>query len=134
MTISPDNEASPMPTASTTIELEPSPSAEQEITLIANNWAPLFAAGEGHSCSHMTQPLCERIACVRVGGSKIRNCTPPTRAFRKSFEDATVQEIAIKRHRAAVRFSNGKVIELYGDGARGRSPSLRGNAGREFFE
>ncbi|MGH2992132.1 MAG: inorganic diphosphatase [Solirubrobacterales bacterium] len=59
----------------------------------------------------MAQPLCERIACERISGP-IRNCTPPSSAFRKSFEGATVQDIAIKGDQAAARFSNGEAVEL----------------------
>jgi len=40
------------------------------------------------------------------------NCKPPSDAFRKSFEGASVQDIAIKGDRAAARFSNGEVVEL----------------------
>lgn len=83
----------------------------QEIERIGNQWASVFASFS-NTCVHMSQPLCERIACVRVGGFKIKNCTPPTRAFRRSFEDATVEDIMIVGNRAAARFSNGEVIEL----------------------
>ena len=110
----------------------PSLSPEQEIERIGNSWAPLFSAGQ--SCRYMTQPLCERIACIRVGGIKIRNCTPPTSAFRNSFAEATVLDIEIKGHRAAARFSNGAVIELYGDAGTWSIHKLGGNAGRRFFE
>jgi hypothetical protein len=60
----------------------------------------------------MTQPLCERIACERVGGLRIRNCTRPTSVFRRSFKNAIVLDIAFKRRRAAARFSNGEVVEF----------------------
>ena len=80
----------------------------QEIERVGNEWASVFASFS-HTCAHMSQPLCERIACTRVSDSKIRNCTPPTRAFRRSFEGATVEDIVLKGGRAAVRFSNGEV-------------------------
>lgn len=82
----------------------------------------------------MTQPLCERIACVRVGGVKIRNCTPPTSVFRRSFEEAIVLDIAFKRSRAAARFSNGEVVEFEGVGDTWWMRKLGANAGRGFFE
>ena len=119
---------------------EPTLSPTLKIEQTGNNWAPLFAANDRAACEFQTQPLCERIACERVGGFKIRNCTPPSTALQKSFEGATVQDIAIKGDRAAVRFSNGEVVELEGDA----DPSplagvwyvhkLVGNAGRGFFE
>jgi hypothetical protein len=116
------------------------PSLEQEIEQTSNEWARLFA-GDRHmpapgTCQHMSQPACERIACVRVGGFKIRDCTPLSSAFRKSFEGATVQAIAIKGHRAAARFSNGQVIELeHVQGLGGWAiVKLGGNPGRDLFE
>jgi hypothetical protein len=112
------------------------------ITQVANDWAPLFAAGDQESCQYQTQPLCERIACARVGGATIENCTPPTRAFRRLFESAVVEDVAIGRtpgdfggKQAAVRFSNGEVVLLWqAVGAAG--PWMvhdLGSAGREFF-
>jgi hypothetical protein len=83
----------------------------QEIEQIGNEWASLFAS-DLQTCQDMSQPLCERIACERAGGIKIRNCTPPTRAFRRSFEGATVEDIVIKGGRAAARFSNGEVVMI----------------------
>jgi hypothetical protein len=66
----------------------------------------------------MGQPLCERIDCERVGARKIENCTPPSAAFRRSFEDARVEKVVVKGARVAARFSNGEVIEFHGDGGR----------------
>jgi hypothetical protein len=86
---------------------------EWEMERIANGWARAFAA-DGRSCYHMTQPLCERIGCERVGGFKIPNCTPPTTAYRRSFGKARLEEIAIKGKRVAARFSNGELITLIG--------------------
>ena len=95
----------------------PSLTPEQEIERIGNEWGLLFAAGPlTAACEYETQPLCERIACVRIGGIKIRNCTRPTSAFRNSFFGALVQEVEIKGHRAAARFSNGALVEFWGDG------------------
>lgn len=109
------------------------PPDRQEIERSANEWASFFAAGS-RGCSTMSQPLCERIACVRVGAGEKQNCKPPSDAFRKSFEGATVQDIAIKGDRAAARFSNGEVVVL------GRVidgwliAKFGGKAGHEFFE
>ena len=123
--------------ASTTREpatsLTPRLSPKREIEQVGNRWAALFARGED-DCYHMTQPLCERIACERVGGVEIRNCTPPTSVFRRSFEDAIVLDIAFKRHAAAARFSNGEVVEFGGDGGTWFMRKLGANAGRGFFE
>jgi hypothetical protein len=111
--------------------------AEQEIERDGNAWAVRFAAGPlSAACEYETQPLCERIACQRVRGIKIRNCTRPTSAFRNSFFGATVQDIEIKGNppRAAARFSNGEVVELYGDGGSWAIAELGGKAGSTFFE
>ncbi len=127
-------------------------SPEQRVEQTGNEWASLFAAVDaGTSCAYETQPVCERIACERVGDVPIKNCTPPSAAFRRSFEDATVQDIAMKGRKAAVKFSNGEAVELAqvekyphcigsacpGEG-RGRTvwwvSKFGGNAGREFFE
>jgi hypothetical protein len=62
----------------------------------------------------MTQPVCELVSCERVGGYTIPDCTPVDAAYRKSFEDARVEEIASKGRRVAARFSNGELIQLVG--------------------
>ena len=125
---------------------------EQEVEQTGNEWASLFAAGGARTgCAYETQPVCERIACQHVGHVPIKNCTPPSAAFRRSFEDATVQDIAIKGQNAGVKFSNGEAVELVqvekyphciGSACpgEGRVPTVwwvskfGGNAGREFFE
>jgi hypothetical protein len=105
---------------------------EWEMEQIANRWARAFALG---GCSHMRQPLCERIDCERVGHVKIRNCTPLTTAYRRSFQKARVEEIAIRGERVAARFSNGEVIELVGVvGGRWFVHEVGGKAGRWVFE
>jgi hypothetical protein len=109
------------------------PPSRREIERIGNEWASLFAASS-RGCRAMSQPLCGRIVCERPGGFKIMNCKPPSDAFRKSFEGATVEDIVIKRDRAAARFSNGEVVEL-GRVIDGWLVSkLGGKAGRGFFE
>jgi hypothetical protein len=79
----------------------------------------------------MAQPACEQIVCERVGHRAIRNCEPVSEAFQKSFAEATVQHIGIKDRRAAVKFSNGGVVELGGPGW--LIDKVGGNAGRGFF-
>ena len=107
---------------------------KQEITRIGNSWGRLFAAADRRACRYMTQPACERVVCQRVGSGPIPNCTLPSSMFRRSFEDATVQAVVIKGHRAGARFSNGELVEFYGDGGTWSIHKLGGNAGREFFE
>ena len=85
-----------------------------EIERTANKWASLFAAGS-RTCKLMTQPACERLNCERISGP-IRNCTPPSSKFRKSFEDATVQDLIVPGDKAAARFSNGETVKLEYDG------------------
>jgi hypothetical protein len=113
---------------------DPADSPELEMERIANRWARVFASAKG-GCSHMTQPLCERIACERVGQVTIGNCTPPTTAYRRSFEKARVQEIAIKGEQVAARFSNGEPITLVGVvGGGWLVHEVGGQAGRKVFE
>ena len=107
---------------------------KQEIGRIGNSWGRLFAAADRHACRYMSQPACERVACQRLGSGPIPNCTLPSSKFRRSFEGATVQAVVIKGHRAAARFSNGVLVEFYGDGGTWSIHKLGGNAGREFFE
>jgi hypothetical protein len=110
---------------------------EWEMERIANRWARVFASTRSWArCSgHMTQPLCERIACERAGGSKIPNCTPPTTAYRRSFGKARIEEIAIKGERVAARFSNGEMITLVGVvGGNWLVHKVGGNAAHNVFE
>ncbi len=84
-------------------------SQQEKIELAGNEWAPLFA-GRERFCELMTQPACGRLSCKGIGS--IENCKPPSLEFRKSFEDATVEDVAIAGDKAAARFSNGETIEL----------------------
>jgi hypothetical protein len=112
-------------------------SSEEKVQETADLWARLFAAADDDAaCRYETQPLCERITCERISGP-IENCQPPSSALRKSFEDATVQDIAIKGDRAAARFLNGEAVELFHatrDGDVWWIAKFGGNAGRKFFK
>jgi hypothetical protein len=130
----PDASAPATEPSSAPDRVRPPLSTQQEIQQIGNQWALLFAARDEGSCTFMGQPLCERIACERVGGRKIGNCMPPSAAFRRSFEDARVESVVVKGARVAARFSNGRVIEFHGDGGRWAIVKIGGSAGRGFFE
>ena len=122
-------------TASLSTEQEvvtpPSVTPGEVIVRTVNNWARLFAAGR--SCNrYMTQPACERIVCERVGGIKIRNCTPMPLKAQRSFADATVQDIWIGGDFATVRLSNGETVEF--DIRSGWISKVGGNAGGTVFE
>jgi hypothetical protein len=112
-------------------------SPEEKIDETAGLWARLFAAAADRAaCRYETQPLCERITCERISGP-LENCTPPSSGFRKSFRDATVQDIAIKGDRAAAKFSNGEAVELFHATQEGDVwwiAKFGGNAGRKFFK
>jgi hypothetical protein len=98
-----------------------------------NKWARLF--GAGHRCNRfMGQPACQRIECERVGGIAIQNCTPLSPAVQRSFAGAVVQDIVIRGHWAAARFSNGKTVLLSGDVTRVDWSIAKIGAGRKFFE
>jgi hypothetical protein len=96
--------------------------------LVANHWAALFAV---HSCNrYMGQPVCERLHCHHPVVI-LENCTPMSKAFRKSFADARVEEIKFKGvevirwggpfpfnrpflNLATVEYSNGQVVVFAG--------------------
>jgi hypothetical protein len=87
-------------------------SLEQKVEQAGNKWARLFASADPAACGYMTQPGCVQVTCKRPPtGTTIRTCTRT--ALRKSFADATVQEVAIKGKRAVARFSNGERVELF---------------------
>jgi hypothetical protein len=115
-------------------------SAEQAVELAANEWARLFAASDPAACERFeAQPACERENCQRVGGGKVENCTPPSPAFRNSFRDARVEDVAIDGKFAAARFSNGETVRLErvdGSGPNGIWLIVRfgGDAGRMLLE
>jgi hypothetical protein len=116
-------------------------SSEHRIERIATKWAALLAAGDPRYCDFAGQPVCERMECQRPGGMPIENCTPLSAESRRSFGDATIEDIAIRGDRAAVEFSNGEAIELVKDTTGFEHPvewwwvaQVGGNAGRGFFE
>ena len=112
-----------------------SPGARELITETANNWARLLVSGFEIPPDYMSQPAVEQMTCRRVGAPRpIPNCARPSRAYRQSFWDATVQEIAIKGDRAAARFSNGETIELRSAGRGWLVDKFGENAGRGFFK
>ena len=120
-------------------------SPEQQIERFGNKWAPAFAAG---SNKPWAQPVYDRADCKTRSGRKIKNCTPLSSAYRKSFEDARVQDIAIKYGQAGVnygvagvKFSNGEAVELHFQGAAPGGAEfsalivmIGGKAGRRFFK
>jgi hypothetical protein len=124
-------------TSSTTI-VETLP-PEGQIELNAGLWARHFAAAaDDAACELMaSQPACERLACESVSGP-VENCTPPSARFRKSFENAIVQDIVIKGNRAAAKFSNGEAVELEHATGVGEDDwgiaKFGGIAGRKFFK
>jgi hypothetical protein len=125
-------------------------SATQKIERNANAWARLFAASDPGACEgYMVQPACERLDCMRIGQRPIENCTPPSRAFRRSFRGARVEEVAIQHRRfgegsqfrrAAVRFSNGRTVLLTSVAQAPEAGGVwwierfQGNPGRRLFE
>ena len=111
------------------------PEMKRRAVQTANQWAREFAApGALRGACTLGQPTC-RFVCQRWNRpGPIRNCTPPSSAFRRSFRGATVQEIAINGDRAAARFSNGETVELVGVFVEARwvIDKIGENAGRGF--
>jgi hypothetical protein len=87
---------------------------QAQIVLHGNAWAPFFAASRRSGCGQlMTQRACERVNCKSVSGP-VENCVPLSARFKRSFRDATVEDVlVIKGRRAAARFSNGEVVAFY---------------------
>jgi hypothetical protein len=89
----------------------------EELTRVANDWASRFASV---ACNrYMGQPVCERLPVP--GSPAFKNLA----AFKKSFADATVEDIKSERialvgwtdrpyYLAAVKFSNGEVVVFGG--------------------
>jgi hypothetical protein len=122
-------------TTSTTVALEPSVSAEQQIERTGNVWALLFAGGDRRwaapgTCTYMIPTACERMSCERQ--RRIGNCTPASWQFRNSFADATVVDIVIRGRQAGARLSNGKIVEFLEVGEAWWIAKVGGNAGRDF--
>ena len=112
----------------------------QELKREANTWAALFAGvatsqlareraapGSPVCNKYLGQPMCQRLHCLpEVGSVPIKNCTPVSAAYRKSFAGATVEDIALQAmahtdgdtpiYLAAVKFSNGEVVMFNGTG------------------
>ena len=124
-------------TTSTTAEVEPSVSAEQEIGRKGKEWARLFAGGDRRwaapgTCTYMTQAACERISCERQ--RRRGSCTLASWQFRKSFADATVVDVVIRGRQAGVRFSNGETVEFLDVGEAWWIDKIGGDAGRDLFD
>lgn len=112
---------------------KPDRSTSQEIERTGNSWARLF--GAGRTCNRfMIQPACERVACERVSGELIENCTRVSSKIQRSFAAAEVEDVVIRGIWAAARFSNGETV-LFRDIGISRSWAIVGvGAGRTFFE
>jgi hypothetical protein len=125
--ISPDTPTGPKP-GEARLSPEQEIEAKRKIERIGNEWASRFAVAPNPDvCSegtaahpfrgpgkYMGQPLCEHLACQRVGPVVIKNCTPVSQALQYSFADATVEKVVIKGGQAvAARFSNGEVVAIH---------------------
>jgi hypothetical protein len=120
-------------TAVTTTRTEPDRRTTQEIERTGNSWARLF--GAGRTCNEfMVQPACEQVACERVSGELIENCTRVSSEVQRSFAAAEVEDVVIRGIWAAARFSNGETV-LFRDVGISRSWAIVGvGAGTKFFE
>ena len=109
-------------------------SLDDEVEVTGRLWASSFGSRDGVDCSYMTKPLCERVTCEHVGGYRPKACRPVGWAFRKSFKDARVGDVAIEGDRAAIKFSNGRVVELFRKRGSWWVGKLGPHAGRGFFD
>jgi hypothetical protein len=117
--------------------LSPKQEAKQEIERIGAKWAPLFAAAEPTACSlYMIEEACSRIDCEHFDGRPMKNCTPPSPGLRKSFADATVHDIALRRFKsgamgfkAGAKFSNRETVLFHLDGGGWKIVKVGGNPG-----
>jgi hypothetical protein len=83
----------------------------------------------------MVQPACERVACERVSGELIENCTPVSSKVQRSFAAAEVQDVVVRGRWAAARFSNGETVLFREVGISGSWAIVGGvGSGRKFFE
>jgi hypothetical protein len=122
-TVSPETTAEARFTTDTKTEARLSGKQVRELKRVANHWAALFAV---HSCNrYMGQPVCQRLLCHHPVVI-LENCTPVSRAFRKSFADARIEDIKFKgvihipplndpSYLATVEFSNGQVVAFAGE-------------------
>lgn len=130
------NQPEPTTQASTTVEARGVPfDSERTIAITGDTWAPFFAAGrDGEACKYQTQPLCERITCMRAEGIAISNCDPPSSAFRRLFKDAAVESVEIRGYQAGARFSTGQeVVFVYPPGQGGWLIHKLRDENRKFF-
>jgi hypothetical protein len=90
-------------------------SPERQVRATGKLWASAFAKGND-DCNYMTQPLCERVVCARLGPFERAKCKPVTRAYRRSFKRARIVDVALEGEQAVILFSNGKVVRLQSAG------------------
>jgi hypothetical protein len=59
----------------------------------------------------MTERACARVVC-RQASDPFEHCVPLSRAAKRSFREATVEDVVVRLDRAGARFSNGIVVEF----------------------
>jgi hypothetical protein len=94
--------------------------SKERIEQKGNKWAA--AVGTGRAAGrYMGQSARGREVCKRLSSGPIKNCTPLSPEFRKSFAGATVERVVVsKDHRhARAEFSNGESVEFEGQRADG---------------
>jgi len=110
------------------------PGGKPAIERIGAEWARRFASNDLSTCYHTGQELCERLHCIHAGGYKVANCRLPTRAYRRSFRDAAVDDVFIEQHEAVARLSNGQVIRLEADRGAWWVLAVGRDVARGFYE
>lgn len=110
------------------------PGGRRTIDRISAEWARRFASNGLDGCFHTGRELCDRLRCIRAGGAKVARCTPPSRAYRRSFRAATVDGVVLVRYEALAMLSNRELIRLQADGGDWRVLAVGRHVGRGFFE
>jgi hypothetical protein len=91
---------------------------EERIEQKGNKWAAAFATGRA-ACRYMGQPACEWMTCHHHLANPMRNCTPVSVEFRRTFDGAMVERVVVSEDHRQARgeFSNGESVEFEGQRA-----------------
>jgi hypothetical protein len=141
----------PASTTSASTQTQATLSDKEQIELIGETWASLFAKKDPRWCAMATGAMGMPLACVIYTDQRSPDCRPPRQAitpacslptnpsspptkFERSFGGATVTHVNLSGSKALALFSNGEAVEFtYENGHWGPSTWRRdGAAGKEL--